>query len=85
MDNIDTEACSGHCGDIYDHAVDTEGGYILWTKKVGHRVFVITPSDIDQFSKFFHSFTGTVQEICNKAMNKDSTTPQSIATLPCKI
>jgi len=46
-----------------------------WVKKVNHNILHITSSNTGRFSKFFHSHFP--QEICNKAIIKYHTSPQT--------
>ena len=49
--------------------------YTGWAKKVSLRCLHITSSNTGRFSKFFHSHI--LQEICNKAIIKYPTSPQT--------
>ena len=57
--------------------------YYTVSQRNDTKLLFISSPNIDRFLKFFHCYTQ--QEICNKKLITDLTTPKDVATLPCEI
>ena len=65
-----------------DYVKMIEDRHTEWPKN-GTILYALTSSNINRFSKLFHS--QNQEKICNNTITKDPTTPQYVATLPCEI